>query len=84
MFYGTRFSHERKEGAPDLRRFVVLKQTPDLTAFPEYVAEFFRPGAVVVLERQGFMQKNGLYVVIAARTEEEILAAARALEPMPG
>jgi hypothetical protein len=34
MFYGTRFSHERGEGAPDLRRFVVLKQTPDLASFP--------------------------------------------------
>jgi hypothetical protein len=84
MFYGVRFSHERGEGAPDLRRFVVLKQTPDLAAFPEYVAEFFRPGAVVVLERQGFVQKNGLYVVIAAPTEELILEAARALEAMPG
>ena len=84
MFYGTRFSQERGEGAPDLRRFVVLKQAPDLAAFPEYVAEFFRPGAVVVLERQGFVQRNGLYVVIAAPTEELIVAAARALEPMPG
>jgi hypothetical protein len=84
MFYGSRFSHGRARGTPDLRRFVVLKQTPGLAAFPEYVAEFFRPGAVVVLERQGFVQKNGLYVVIAARTEELILAAARALEPMPG
>jgi hypothetical protein len=83
MFYGSRFSHGRERGAPDLRRFVVLKQTPDLAVFPEYVAEFFRPGFVVVLERQGFVQKNGLYVVIAARTEELILAAARALEPMP-
>jgi hypothetical protein len=84
MFYGTRFSRRRGEGAPDLRRFVVLKQTPDLAVFPDYVAEFFRPGAIVVLERQGFVQKNGLYVVIAARTEELILAAARALEPISG
>jgi hypothetical protein len=83
MFYGSRFSHGRERGAPDLRRFVVLKQTPDLAVFPEYVAEFFRPGLVVVLERQGFVQKNGLYVVIAARTEELILAAARGLKPMP-
>jgi hypothetical protein len=82
MFYGNRFSRERGEGAPDLRRFVVLKQTPDLAALPEYAAKFFRPGAVVVLERQGFVQKNGLYVVIAAPTEELILAAARALKPM--
>lgn len=82
MFYGVRFSRERGN-APDLSRFVVLKQTPDLAAFPEYLAEFFRPGAVVVLERQGFVQKDGLYIVIAARTEELILAAARALEPIP-
>jgi hypothetical protein len=82
MFYGSRFSRGRGEGAADLRRFVVLKQTPDLAAFPDYVAELFRPGAIVVLERQGFVQKDGLYVVIAARTEELILAAARALEPM--
>lgn len=83
MFYGSRFSGEWEGGAPDLRRFVVVKQTSDLAAFPDYVANFFRPGAVVVLERQGFVRKGGLYVVIAAPTEELILAAARALEPMP-
>jgi hypothetical protein len=84
MFYGTRFSRGRGEGAPDLRQFVVLKQTLDHAVFPDYVAQLFRPGTLVVLERQGFVQRNGLYVVIAAPTEELILAAARALEPMPG
>ena len=84
MFYGARFSRSRGEGAPDLRRFVVIKQTADLSAFPDYAAALLRPGAVVVLERQGVVQRNGLYLVISARTEELILAAARALEPMPG
>jgi hypothetical protein len=84
MFYGARFSRGRKEGAPDLRRFVVIKQTADLSALPDYAAALLRPGALVVLERQGFVERSGLYFVISARTEELILAAARALEPMPG
>jgi hypothetical protein len=84
MFYGTRFSRGRKEGAPDLRRFVVIKQTADLSAFPDYAEALLRPSAIVVLERQGFLQRSGLYFVISAPSEELILAASRALEPMPG
>jgi hypothetical protein len=80
MFYGS----ESGGHIDRMRPHLVLAQSTDVDmAFPTYAAGHFRSGEIVVMQGKAFVRRDGVYVVIYSRSEDLLLAAARALRPLP-
>jgi hypothetical protein len=91
LFYGTRGdepSTYRKELVPRYDQpHVAITETTQRSPFERGAGRYVPPeGSVFVGAggRTGLLRVDGLYVSIEASSEELVLSAARALEPMPG
>jgi hypothetical protein len=91
LFYGTlgdEPSTYRKELVPRYDEpHVAITDTTQRSPFERGAGRYVPPEGSVFIGaggRMGFLQVDGLYVTVDASSEELILSAARALEPMPG
>jgi hypothetical protein len=88
LFYGTvgdEPSTYREDDVPlfDRRHVTVSQATHAGPDFDRGARGYAPPeGSIVVFGRMGKLRRDGLYVTIEASTEELVLSAARALEPM--
>jgi hypothetical protein len=91
LFYGSvgdEPSTYRKDVLPRYDQpYVAITQTTQRSPFGRGAGRYVPPeGSIFIAAggRTGFLRVGDLYVTVEASTEELILSAARALEPMPG
>lgn len=82
FLYGTLDENGNPTGSPSLR--IGESATLD-SGFPRGARDYVPPaGSILVFGRRtALMQKDGLYLALEGSSEDVLLAAARALEPVP-
>jgi hypothetical protein len=90
FFYGTIAddpSTFKEDPRPDYRQpYVSIIESTHREASPREGVGYVPPDGSIFISagHSGFLRRDGLYVTISASSEDPLLAAARALEPMPG